>query len=153
MVAITQTDEHSMQVHNLLLANDKHRYSKERLKFLLSWFDLHSKKFNQAIFEERMEFLESIWTKDYFRPFDHVEAAEYYLMANTHVGYLIRLSSQPGKITITKRNKSGIIYHTRYSILPGRKLYDTAGRIFNSLTDLCTITSSTASRPIVATYV
>ena len=152
MVAITRTDEQSMKILNLFANN--HRFTEERFALLSSWFGLpcNNQESFQPIFEERMKFLESIWDKDYFRPFDHVQAAEYYLMANIHIGYLIRLSSQPGKITITKRNKTGTIYHTRYSIIQGGKLEDFSGNTFECLHELCSIVSLTSRFPSVATY-
>lgn len=142
------------QVLNLFSTNE-HKCSVERLNILLSWLELPNgcnKVPSHTTFEMRLQFLKTIWSKDYFRPFDHVRSAEYYLMANTHVGYLVRLSSQPGKITITKRNKDGAIYHSRYSILNG-ELCGSKGNKFESLEELCRATSCTTRYPTVAKYI
>ena len=89
---------------------------------------------NRLILESRITFLCSIWHNPIFRPFDTAQIAENYLNLDRKYGFIIRLSSEPGKITIS--TKLGTVYHNRFIIREDRKIVDSKGNCFDDIEQL-----------------
>ena len=87
-----------------------------------------------AVVENRLKFIASVWKNPIFRPFDTARTAENYLNLDRKYGFIIRLSSEPGKITLT--HKIGKVYHSRFNVREDGKLTDSKGNIFDDIEHL-----------------
>ena len=89
---------------------------------------------DHTLYEYRIKFLVSVWNNPIFRPFDTARTAENYLNLDRKYGFIIRLSSEPGKITLT--HKIGKIYHSRFNLCEDGKLNDSKGNSFDNIDKL-----------------
>ena len=108
--------------------------SEEQIITLCNWLGTNIPKQEYETFENRIKFLSANWNSPIFRPFDTVRTAENYLNLDRKYGFIIRLSSEPGKITLT--HKIGKIYHSRFIVQEDGTLSDTKGNSFDSIETL-----------------
>ena len=107
--------------------------NEENVTTILNWLG-DAKEGDTKIFESRFKFLSSIWHSPIFRAFDTARTAENYLNLDRKYGFIIRLSSEPGKITLT--HKIGKVYHSRFMVGEDGKLSDTKGNSFDDIEEL-----------------
>lgn len=123
-----------------LLFQNHHRLTDARFRWVWMWVGANeSDTIMDQTRENRLQFLSASWDNyEEFRPFDTVESSEEYLRNNLDKGFIIRLStSQPGKITVTRRAQGNIITHTRFTVLNNGGLVDGRGNQFDSIHHLC----------------
>ena len=102
---------------------------------LCTWIGSNDASLEKApIVENRLKFLTAVWKNPIFRPFDTARTAENYLNLDRKYGFIIRLSSEPGKITLT--HKIGKVYHSRFNVQEDGKLTDSKGNIFDDIENL-----------------
>lgn len=88
------------------------------------------------ICESRISFLASVRNNPNFRPHDTAESAVHFLSKDVRYGFLIRLSSEPGKITVSYKQIGKGIFHSRYQVRLDGKITDTKGNIYNNINEL-----------------
>ena len=123
----------------LKLFQSHHSYTENRFQSTCFWVgieELERGEICEEVLRSRLSFLQKMWTNKQFRPFDSVKDSENHLRENNTAGFILRLStSQPGKITYTRRMNEKIV-HTRFTLNPDGSLYDQPGNIFKNIDSL-----------------
>lgn len=105
------------------------------INILLKWLGLEN--MNEICLpnvENRLKFLCTIWKNPIFRAFDTKVTAENYLNMDRKYGFIIRLSSEPGKISVS--NKLRGVDHRRFTITEQGKIIDSKGNSYDNIDQL-----------------
>jgi len=145
----SSSQEAKQKLVSLFSTYKTHRFSEERLSWLIMWTGADSydslDKLSVETFAIRYGFLEASWNNvALFRPFDTITSSVSHLQENPEHHYLARLStSVPGSITFTFRMNNNTIKHTRFTLNLQGSLVDSQGNSHSSLNSLSTWFSST----------
>lgn len=110
----------------------QHVFSQAHFNIVWHWCQVNT---TFQHFESCVKFLETVWEEPTFHPFENQQSSEQLLLKDRRHGFLIRLSSQPGKITASKKQTQGII-HSRYFITENGSIKDTQGNCYENLSKL-----------------
>lgn len=124
-------------IKELFTGSNAHVRSDTRLEVLTKWVG------NCMV---NLLFLQQYWEDPLFRPFDTAVTSERYLRMDLKHAFLIRLSSQPGKVTVTCKTRTRGIIHSRFFITEKMELADSKGNKYNTIQDLADEISGTLAK-------